>query len=861
MRRVSIVFVLSLLAGSLVSAPFTSSAEASSTPARATVQGVIRDAVTNDPIAGACLSLYPYVLPGNSAGAQRLAHACVDGGGNYSIADFPVGASTVAYLEAPGYGHEWYPGRADHLSGLAYFGSVTGPVTTRDVTMMRATAGLSVHLTRQDGSPAAYASAQLVAVGVSSPFGILQADASGNATRTDLPAGDWKIRLSGAGYGIQYYPGKTTVDEGTTVTLVAGSTVSISEQFNAVDPMPAPAETTTQTGKVTGPDGTPIAGATVAALIPSNLYPLGTTTTAADGTYSLSDVLKVGVFLRVSAPGFATVWNTDDPLPTIAYPLTATHDFVLRPGPGTLRGTLTDSVDGPIPYPTSISLTGSGGWTYTGHRVGFDGSFDIPDLPAGNYTVSINASGRPVQAVGVTVNAGQTTTLNTTLTAPALVEVHVLDDVTGQPIAGASVTGTTSETPPTQTVVTDASGVAILNYWQAETVQIGVDHRPNHFTGSTQVTTMVGATTVATVRLKPGAVLRVPVNEEYQYCLYSSAVPRLDIANDLVCAPAQNGFVTFGPLKAGPARAFLDPQSDTLGMQWVSDSGGTGNPLAATILQLTAGQTTTAPAQRIGPAGSIHGRLLDARTHTAVPGCVRPAATTISVPGGNCATAGDAGFTVDKLGPYKWPLQVSPNANWGTVWSGNASNLRDAELVPIGASRDISVPLGAQYRITPPTGGTAVVMWAYDALTGEAAGRMDLVDGCNGCMYTTGSAGAHLLYVTYEKSGSRTGCWMRRPTLAGRKPMNVFIGGTAANPTKIVVKPGVNCLPNRPSLPGGGWVSVQTHLWTNASGRSTTATSATAGNTVAAPSATATFNDLVQSNFDSALQLALAALP
>jgi Carboxypeptidase regulatory-like domain len=199
---VASVLLTSLLVGTQASAP----AIASSQPVRAVIQGVITDADTGAPVPGACISLYRLATVPGFNRSHRLARACTDSSGAYQFADVPVTVSHLAYLEAAGYGGQWYPANGDPVYALNFKAALI-PLTTINIALHRATAGLAVHLTRQDGSPAAYASVQLQVPGRTGYASILRTDVNGDAARTDLPAGQYKVQVAGAGYAAQWYRG------------------------------------------------------------------------------------------------------------------------------------------------------------------------------------------------------------------------------------------------------------------------------------------------------------------------------------------------------------------------------------------------------------------------------------------------------------------------------------------------------------------------------------------------------------------------------------------------------------------------------------------------------------------------------
>jgi hypothetical protein len=879
MRRFSMLTALCLVASVLVSGPVTSGTPALASldsPTRTTVQGIFTDGETGAPIRNACISIYPRIPLLLSNQVPRLARACTGADGAYSLPDLPLAplVSNVAHLEAPGYGAQWFPGYAD--GSLPAFPGTAAPVVVRNIGLKRATAGLSVHLARQDGSPAPHVTVAVVTA-AGAVVALLMSDVNGNASRTDIPAGDYKMRATGAGYAVQYYPDQTTLATATTVTLTAGSTLSLTEQFLPMNPMPALPLISPLAGKVTTADGTPIAGATVTTQPVGWSIPIGSATTDASGAYTIEAPGTTGI-ISVSAPGFATLWNTDDPLPVATTAMTGTKDFVLRPGSGTLRGTLTDSVPGPIPASTHLTISGSGGWAYQ-LNAGYDGTFEVSNMPSGTYTLTIAPPGRQTQQIdNLVVRDGEVTTADARLLDIGSVRVHVVDDTTGLPIAGATVTATGTQS---RSKATDTTGYAQLSdYGAGDSVQVSASHKPDHFDATQTVTTTLGTVTEVTLRLKQGGVLTVPVinvdaGSSICLSLNYAARPSMSWAVSTECVPSTGAMLTFGPLPSGDYRAFLDPAGDAIvGAQWLSDNGGTGVEQAATLLHLTAGSTTTAPTQHFGAKGSITGSAYDPKTHAPVAGCVRVSARATGL---DSCFAGGGSYRIDGLGPYAWPLwfeSASPSEH-ASIWSGGAASRLDAKPVQVTSHSVTSydfAPGSAVYFESPvppesedPLG---VRIIAYDALTGDYAGAHDL-----SWPYSTIGPGPKLLEIAYiDPMGDRRSCWMQRlPRLRSQQPNGVYFGGSWEHPTQIAIAIGKNCVATPPPLVQIVRTSPKLKpLSPNGPAPRQQVTAAGHSDVAGAPAIVlppsipdgdpATFNDLVSTNFGAALQLALGAL-
>ena len=180
----------------------------------------------------------------------------------------------------------------------------------------------------------------------------------------------------------------------------------------------------TLTGKVTdSATGNPIQNATVS-------YAGGSTTTAANGTYTLANVMPGEVLVTISKTGYATISRTQ----AVAGGATATLDVALAP-PGTITGKVTSSVDGP-PIAGAI-VTYSGGTVTTNAS----GDYTIANIASGSQTLVAAADGynsSPDQIVNVPANG--TVTANITLTPkPTYLAGEVRDRVTSETVAGVTI--------------------------------------------------------------------------------------------------------------------------------------------------------------------------------------------------------------------------------------------------------------------------------------------------------------------------------------------------------------------------------------------------------------------------------------
>lgn len=153
-------------------------------------------------------------------------------------------------------------------------------------------------------------------------------------------------------------------------------------------------------GKVTSTSGgAAVSGATV------SLGNVRSTTTAADGTYSLAGV-PAGVYpITVSKTGFTT-WTGSA---TVVGDVTGTLNISLAPLPGVVSGSVTDADSGVGVTGVTVQVTGDGSTTSSG-----SGLYSLTLAP-GTYTLTYSLNGYATQTKSVTITSNTTTTQNVTL--------------------------------------------------------------------------------------------------------------------------------------------------------------------------------------------------------------------------------------------------------------------------------------------------------------------------------------------------------------------------------------------------------------------------------------------------------------
>ncbi|MEV4415419.1 carboxypeptidase-like regulatory domain-containing protein [Catellatospora sp. NPDC049609] len=847
MRR-SMLTVLALTAAALIiPSPPAQGAPAQAAPARVApattnhISGKITDAATGEPIAGACVTA-------SNSRWQTRARVCAGADGTYRIDGLYQNA--VVYLRATvDTTTWWWPGSMDPVYATPVSAGYPATNPVADFAIERRQGTVQGSVTRQDGAPAIFASAILYRVGADKPIAFATAF-DGTFRRTGVPVGQYHIVLGGSGYNTQWYPAAATRAEATPVEITEGGTVPIAEQFRAVEPIPAvPALVTVQGVVTAAPDGAPVADAEVS-LYSHRLDPFATTRTDAQGRFAFPNIRKdIGVHVKVSAPGFATTWNPDDPEPYAAVAASETPLAIkLRPGSGRFTAVLKDH-DGTT-APTGFTATLSsqdGSWSHT-LPVRLDGTIDLADVPAGQYRLQLVDSvpattPRPDQwypsrpdstdAGLITITDGQTTAITESLLHPITFEVTVRDARTGAQISDACVTFV-------QEVCTaaDADGLyrTVLDY-RVYTYYVKATHAPYHFMARTPVIPRAGEITKVTVTMEPGAVIATTyrdgaVNPDPEglgsVCAYliQGRWGMDKLGGVQVCAmPAADGTLRFGPLPSGWVQLFVLPRGEA-GAQWLGYQGGTGDRRNAALINLKAGVVTRAPDIVPARAGVVRGVVRNTVTGAPVKACVEAGPRVRA-----CAEHAETGPMLYGLGPYHWPLSYSGDGFPPTQMTVKAVSgqtvFKDAQVTP----------------------GTLVQSVQFGGPTAPKSWQVEAFDAWTGALLSTSTFNGPLLLpstkpvaIRMTHDGQR--CWAH--FTEGRRLTPYYTAGSTAI-AKLTLTPGTNCLPGEPPLlpapvrgaKGPMVVTMFDPLPTvrggNATGTGTGVAPSTAGTTVTSP--------------------------
>ncbi|QKS44061.1 carboxypeptidase regulatory-like domain-containing protein [Paenibacillus cellulosilyticus] len=384
--------------GAAIAAPITSATV--NAAALGGIAGTILDKSTGLPLVGATVTAV------NTATSATAGQTTTGAGGVYSFASLAPGSYSLSY-SLPTY-----------LTAAASAAVTAGTVQTVNVTLVPTPAALQGSVTASGtGTPIPNPTITVTnAIGVR----VLQAsgDINGSYLINNLTPGYYRVSIAADGFQAKDFP----------VTLGIGETRTLDA---ALTPNPG-----TVTGIITNAQtGAPLAGALVEALDNRNSI-LSTALTAADGSYTLSSLAPAtNDRLRVSTDTFVTQVIGF----SIASGQTRTINAALSPVAGALTGIITDSATGATIAGASIRVFTSEGITLQTGSTGADGSYTIPSLMPGSYSVVIMEEGYAGRTIGAMIHAGAVTALNVALQQLAGAISGTVTDTSGNPIADAIV--------------------------------------------------------------------------------------------------------------------------------------------------------------------------------------------------------------------------------------------------------------------------------------------------------------------------------------------------------------------------------------------------------------------------------------
>ncbi|MBF9133851.1 carboxypeptidase regulatory-like domain-containing protein [Plantactinospora sp. S1510] len=584
-------------------------------------------------------------------------------------------------------------------------------------------------------------------------------------------------------------------------------------------------------GVVGDESGQPVAGACLT-LLRSETEEQGRFCADAQGHYAISGVpTDTGYRVRVTAPGYRTHWWPDAPdhlnAETVWVPGTSLvrRDVTVGRGSGTIRGRIVDDSGAPAEATVSIWATDRD-WRVLAYTTpGGDGRYEIANLPPGRYQAALfndvygnqwmPGSQDRTAASAYPLADGQTLVLDERWLPLGTVEVRVTDTVTG---LGVPRPCARIDTPLRTVAACGAAGLVRLGQVPPGRWAVAVDAVPSHFAPDQPVPVDVvrGAVAPLAVELAAGAGVTTTVRDA------ATGEPADRVCVRLV-APKwggqptgqggycsdETGRLAIGPLTTSTTAQLYayqavdpyDPPARRYGAQWVTANGGSGDQRAALRVAIRTGTTVAIAPIRMDPPGAVSGTVSDATTGAPVPGvCAHPYAFRPDQgPGhGRHCSAADGRYTIDDLGPYRWPVQFvpAPGSRYAWQWSGDVADRFSASLARVPAGGTATVPArlvtggtlaGTVTRNGGPAGSGYV--WTYHRRTGDVAGAGPAYLRPDGGFVLPGHR-TQEVYVEYRDP--TTTCWYGTPTVP---PLATAVGVTAGGTTTVAMDLTASCAP------------------------------------------------------------------
>jgi protocatechuate 3,4-dioxygenase beta subunit len=753
----------------------------------------------------------------NASGTDAGGSATTAADGTYSVALNPTSATpgpvTVEFNQngTSNLGTQWWnnkpsqatadpiavqPGQT--ISGInaqlqANVGSITGTVTG-------------------PSGPIFSAQVKLFTPGGTTPIATATSLAAGGGfTFNQVAPGTYQVEFAADGYAAQWWNGAADQANATLVTVTAGQTTSgISASLQPAAPMVV-------TGTVTGPDGKPLGGIQVQATYKDSkglLGGAGGTTTAADGTYTmdvnaeLSPDQTIRVYFNGLLNEFTTVfWNnkstfdTADPIPFVGGQTVTGIDAQLAANLGAISGTVTTTAGQPLSGVQVTARNGSTNNTFGPVVTASDGTYTIPNLPAGvQYYVIFTYGTQQVQYNG----NGVAVTINETASGvngqfPAVIQGGTLSGTVTSgdsrtPVAGATVvlhnyfgfnvTQATAGADGRWAIGPVPGGVyrvefqppagsnLLPQWWNdqpdgAHSNGVGVTNQQT--VSGVDANLAAGQTVSGTINDAAGPVGNAWVG---LFATDASGNPTVEIAHTTT---GPDGTYQFGALADGHYRVLVDapPGSPDSGTWLTADVSG------SSVVDLNA---TLAPRTR----GTISGTVTDTDGNPIAganvyafnaDGVVLTAAT--GADGSYTISGIDVGFAT------VWFLPPS-----GTVYQGSVWNVAVGQILRINIDQGTNAT-GIDATLTSSASISGTVTSASGPLAGATVSVFNIYGFGDGTA-TTDAAGHYLVaglgggphWVMFSDTGYVTQWWNNEPDLARADTVNVpDLGNATANAT------------------------------------------------------------------------------
>ena len=353
---------------------------------------------------------------------------------------------------------------------------IANQTTTQDFTLLRLAGRIQGRITNAaTGQPIANADIDLLPF----PLTFASSDAGGNYLMNDVPMGQQVILATATGFYAK-------------LAMVSVAADQTSTQDFALTP-----QVGTVTGIVFDNFSQPVVGATVA-VAGTNIA----VATDAEGNYTLSNVPVGTQTLNVSAMGLRSTQATVN----VANNETVYKDIYLQTPTGAVRGTVRNAANNQPIAGASILVGIPFGAVYYSAFTDASGNYALNDIPAGQLTIYAGADGFIAAQMTVAVVANQTTTQNFALTpegggaTTGTITGFVKNAANNQAVSGVVITvtgtnlSTTSGGDGSYTILNAPSGAQTLNA-----------SKSSFRSATAQVTVTGGQTVTQDILLNPGA--------------------------------------------------------------------------------------------------------------------------------------------------------------------------------------------------------------------------------------------------------------------------------------------------------------------------------------------------------------------
>ncbi|TMU87402.1 hypothetical protein FGG79_04555 [Bacillus sp. BHET2] len=247
-------------------------------------------------------------------------------------------------------------------------------------------------------------------------------NANGEYIITGLGSGSYTIGVFADGYAPSF----------------TGVTLSTGEMLTNID-LTLVSERGGISGLVTNANtGEVIPGATITITDVQTQEIVAVTTTTSSGNYIVGD-LPIGEKIVTA---FKSGFSTAQIGAIVVGGETTGANLALNPNPGTITGIVVDQNGDPIlENNTTIIIEDENKTVITSLLANPDGTFTVPDLAPGTYYVVASAPGFATSTVAAVVESNQTTNVTSVLVPfPVTLTTNVIDATTLLPIPGATVT-------------------------------------------------------------------------------------------------------------------------------------------------------------------------------------------------------------------------------------------------------------------------------------------------------------------------------------------------------------------------------------------------------------------------------------